>query len=658
MYRVFNAAKALGNLRLARAAAASASSGLTGNSLAQTAQQPPLISAAWATGPMTLSRGFSMAAVATASGAPATKMFCYQCEQTQAGTGCTTVGMCGKSPEVAGLQDLLIYSLKGLGSVAHHARAAGVTDSEVDSFLNRALFSTLTNVNFDDQRFYEYINHSAKLQARLQAKMVKPHSTALPEGVNWFINMPHPAQWNADNAKVDVPIHLLMEVSKEVGIVSRQEALGKTTAGLQELLMYGLKGMAAYAAHAEALGSTDPEVSACVQEIMDYLCSPKASEVPALLETAMKLGKCNYRVMQMLSEAHSNTFGHPVPTEVSLTPVAGKCLLVTGHDMHDMELVLKQTEGKGINVYTHGEMLPAHSYPGLKKYAHLKGHFGGAWYRQKMDFSYFPGSILVTTNCVLEPMAMYKNNIYTTNETGVAGVKHLDNKDFSEVINKALEMKGFSEANMNPKFSGSAGGRGGGADAPTNDLKKTVTVGFGHNAVLGVADQVIDAVKTGKLSHIFLIGGCDGHEPQRAYYSQLAKVLPTDTMVLTLGCGKFRIFDQPFGDLPGTGLPRLLDMGQCNDAYSALVVATELSKAFDCSVNDLPLSIDISWFEQKAVSILLTLLSLGVKNIRLGPVLPAFLTADAVQVLVDNFDLKAADTTNPEHDLMKMLKKN
>lgn len=588
-----------------------------------------------------------MSSFGGAASADKKKMLCFQCEQTANGTGCTIVGNCGKTPEVAGLQDLLVFSLKGLGSLAHLARAAGVPDdAEVNSFINRALFSTLTNVNFDDERFQTYIEQSIRLQARLTSRMAK--APAPPANVSWFSETPHPLTWNQETAALldqrdshSLSIVELIELSRKTGIASRQEVLGKTVAGLQELVMYGLKGMCAYAAHAEALGGRDPKVYAFVQETLAFLGKVESADVGNLLGTALKVGECNFRVMQLLSESHSSTFGHPEPTEVPLTPVPGKSILVTGHDMHDLHLLLQQTEGKGINVYTHGEMLPAFGYPGLKKFKHLKGHYGGAWYKQKMDFSYFPGAILVTTNCVLEPMSMYKKNIYTTNETGLAGIPHLENKDFTPLIQRALALPGFTEASAKRA-------------APTEGLK-SFTTGFGHHAVLGVAGQVIDAIKTGKLSHIFLVGGCDGHEPQRDYYSQLGKELPKDTLLLTLGCGKFRINNQDFGTLPGTGLPRMLDMGQCNDAYSALVVATELAKAFNTDVNSLPLSLDISWFEQKAVAVLLTLLSLGVKKIRLGPALPAFLTPEAVQVLVDKFELKPADTSNPGLDLKAML---
>ncbi|KXZ44628.1 hypothetical protein GPECTOR_64g122 [Gonium pectorale] len=575
------------------------------------------------------------------------KMLCYQCEQTKGGTGCTEIGVCGKTPEVAALQDLLVYSLKGLASLAHIARTtAGIEDPAVNSFVNGAIFSTLTNVNFADDRFVEFVTESRRLHACLAEKL-KAAGVAVPADATapqpWFGGMPHPLAWNGSPVALG-GVGDMIEVGGQTGIAPRQEALGATLAGLQELLVYGLKGLAAYAHHAEALGHKDPAVYAYVQEALHFLCTPAAADLGKVLEHSFRAGAVNFRVMEMLSQAHTGTFGHPVPTPVSLNPVAGKAILVTGHDLHDLDMLLQQTEGKGINVYTHGEMLPAHGYPGLKKYPHLAGHFGGAWYRQKIDFAAFPGAIAVTTNCVLDPLESYRDSMWTINETGVSGVPHIradasGHKDFGPIIQRALELPGYTEAAV--------------AKAPK---KKDVTVGFGHNAVLSVAPAVIDAIQTGKLEHIFLVGGCDGSEPQRKYYSKLHSHMPQNTMVLTLGCGKFRIFDQDFGNLPGTNIPRLLDMGQCNDAYSALVVATELAKVFKTDVNSLPLSLDISWFEQKAVAVLLTLLHLGVRNIRLGPRLPAFLTPEAIQVLVDKFNLIPANVADPGADLKMMMK--
>ncbi|KAL6762623.1 hybrid-cluster protein [Haematococcus lacustris] len=599
-------------------------------------------------------------------------VLCYQCEQTANGTGCTVVGQCGKTPEVAGLQDLLMFSLKGLSSLAHYARTtAGIKDAEVDSFVLRACFSTLTNVNFDDARFQGYISQSVRLHKRL-ADAVKAAGhplPTLPPSTPWFEDSTgHPLAWNTASAQLlskgglaDLDMVELMNTAKSTGILKRQEVLGNTVAGLQELIIYGVKGLCAYAAHAEGLGHRDDSVYADVHRYLAFLSSPGGATDPnELLATALAVGATNMTVMKMLSEAHSSTFGALTPTEVSLMPRPGKAILVTGHDMHDLHELLKQTEGKGVDVYTHGEMLPAHGYPGLKKFKHLAGHYGGAWYQQKMDFAGFPGAILVTTNCVIEPMNMYRNNIFTTNETGLANVKHVANTNYDEVIKRALELPGWNSRNMprQPTVS-SSGGRGAlSTPAAQVAVRKThVTTGFGHQAVLGVADQVISALKEGKLRHIFVVGGCDGHEPQRAYYGHLGQQLPKDTMLLTMGCAKFRLNNQEFGNVEGTGLPRLLDMGQCNDSYSALVVATELAKAFNTDVNSLPLSLDISWFEQKAVAVLLSLLHLGIKNIRLGPALPAFLTPEAVNILVDKFALKPADTSNPDQDLKKMMAK-
>ncbi|KAG2454078.1 hypothetical protein HYH02_001118 [Chlamydomonas schloesseri] len=575
-------------------------------------------------------------------------MMCYQCEQTKGGSGCTDIGVCGKTPEVAGLQDLLIYSVKGLGSLAHIARnsPAKIEDAAVNTFINGAIFSTLTNVNFADDRFLEFVTDCRRLHAQLAAKMAAA-GVAVPASETahqpWFGSMPHPLAWNSDASVPLAGVGDMLDAANKTGIKERQQVLGETLAGLQELLMYGLKGLCAYAHHAEALGHTDARVYADVQAQLHFLCSPAAADLGAVLDACFSAGATNFRVMEMLSNAHSDTFGHPVPTPVTLNPVPGKAILVTGHDMHDLHMLLEQTAGKGINVYTHGEMLPAHGYPGLKKYPHLVGHFGGAWYRQKIDFAAFPGAVAVTTNCVLDPLTAYKNNIFTINETGLSGVPHIradakGHKDFTPIINRALQLPGFTTESI-----------------AKMEKKKDVTVGFGHKSVLSVAPQVIEAIQDKRLEHIFLVGGCDGSEPQRKYYSKLYQFMPTNTMVLTLGCGKFRIFDQDFGTLPGTDLPRLLDMGQCNDAYSALVVATELAKVFKTDVNSLPLSLDLSWFEQKAVAVLLTLLHLGVRNIRLGPRLPAFLTPEAVGVLVDKFNLIPANVADPAADMKMMM---
>lgn len=561
-------------------------------------------------------------------------MFCYQCEQTKSGTGCTTIGVCGKTPEVASMQDLLVYQLKGLSCWAHEGRKHGIVDEEVDSFALRGLFSTLTNVNFSHTAFYDYVNYSRELAERMRSRVLE--ATEKPAW-SWSLSAPHPAEMaptmevNADEPEVALSFAHL------TGILAKRKDVGNDTlSGVQELLMYGLKGLAAYAHHAERLGQRDPHVYAFVHEALAFLSSPESDDPNAVLDMCLEAGRTNFRVMQILDKGHTSRFGTPEPTEVLMTPVEGKCLLVSGHDLEDLHAVLEQTEGKGINVYTHGEMLPAHSYPGLKRFKHLKGNYGGAWYRQKVEFDKFPGAILMTTNCILDPVRTYQDRIFTTGEVGVDASRHVPGPDFSAVIDKALEMPGFTAFD---------------AAVP----RRTHTVGFGHATLLGVADQILGAVKDGKLSHIFVVGGCDGNEPQRKYYQRLHAETPSDAVVITLGCGKFRILGQEWGELGDTGLPRLLDMGQCNDAYGALVVATQLAEALDTDVNSLPLSLDISWFEQKAVAILLTLLALGVKRVRLGPKLPAFLTPEAVGLLQSQFGILPADVSDPAGDMKRMM---
>eukprot|EP00455_Lapot_gusevi_P022731 TRINITY_DN2368_c0_g1_i7.p1 TRINITY_DN2368_c0_g1~~TRINITY_DN2368_c0_g1_i7.p1 ORF type:complete len:425 (-),score=190.83 TRINITY_DN2368_c0_g1_i7:303-1427(-) len=373
-----------------------------------------------------------------------------------------------------------------------------------------------------------------------------------------------------------------------------------------------------------------------MSELTDLLHRSDAETMNKLVGLTLGVGKTNVTVMQMLDAGHTGRFGHPVPTQVRTTPVQGKSILVSGHDLRDLEALLEATKDQGINIYTHGEMLPAHGYPGLKKYPHLAGHYGGPWQLQKLEFAQFPGPILMTTNCIIEPRKSYKDRIFTTNAVGWPGVRHLEHHDFGTLIEYAKHSEGFEK---------------------TDPETKPLTVGFHHNTILSVADQVLGAVHGGKLRHVFLIGGCDGSEGERSYYSKLAKGLPSDTLVLTLGCGKYRFNKHEFGNLPGTGLPRLLDMGQCNDAYGAVVVASTLAKALNCGVNDLPLSLALSWFEQKAVAVLLSLLHLGVKRIRIGPALPAFLTPNVLELLIKTFDLKAANIQNVEQDIELMLQK-
>mmetsp|Transcript_29825 Transcript_29825/g.41234 ORF Transcript_29825/g.41234 Transcript_29825/m.41234 type:complete len:652 (+) Transcript_29825:136-2091(+) len=583
-----------------------------------------------------------------------TKMFCYQCEQTTDTVGCTTVGVCGKTPETAALQDLLVHALKGLGSWAHHARTAiDYEDSNIDYFINEAMFSTLTNVNFDESRFPDFLIQCHTYQEQLKAKLQEAGVSIESSSNHWGI-VPDPVAWNIMEAvNNDASVTGLMEFGSKVGIVSRFEGSlqSPTVLGLAELVVYGLKGLCAYLHHAEVLGHRNDQCSAGVAKVLHFLTTPQSFDPEALLAMCMEVGELNVQVLQLLDTAHNERFGCPSPHSVSRVPVEGKCLLVSGHDLQDLESVLELTQDTGVNVYTHGEMLPAHSYPGLVKYPHLKGHYGGAWYQQKSDFARFPGAILMTSNCILEPLSVYRNNIFTTGAVGVGGVKHVKAGAFAPVVAAALELPGFPEQVFVDFSSASPGLEQLDSVNPLSPL----TVGFGHQTVLGVSDQIIQAVNEGQLKHIFLIGGCDGSEPSRKYYSNMAKILPQDTITLTLGCAKFRLLGQDWGNLPGTDIPRLLDMGQCNDSYSAVVVAQALAKAFDTDVNGLPLSLDISWFEQKAVAVLLSLLHLGVRNIRLGPRMPAFLTPEATAILVEKFNIHPADIGSPEGDLNLMM---
>jgi len=551
---------------------------------------------------------------------PTHAMFCYQCEQTAKGTGCTKRGVCGKDADTARLQDLLVHATKGISQYAHRAAGLGARDDAVDVFTVEALFTTVTNVNFDAARVADHVRRAAEVrdQAKALYEEACREAGATPEAPTG----------PADFQPAETMDGLLAQ-GREVGIDERLERLGPDVTGLQELIVYGLKGAASYADHAQILGRLDPEAFALFHELLDAVAS-EPTDIGELKALAMKAGTLNYRVMELLDDAHTSTFGHPQPTQVRVTPVAGKCIAVSGHDLEDLRQLLEQTKDKGINIYTHGEMLPAHGYPQLHKYPHLVGNYGGAWQRQREEFDAFPGAILMTTNCIQQPKDGYMGRIFTTGLVAWPGVAHIGpgpdgTKDFTPVIEAALAAPGFE------------------ADAP----EKTITVGFARNAVLGVADQVIEAVKSGALRHFFLIGGCDGAKPGRNYYTELAQAVPDDCVILTLGCGKYRFNKLDFRTLGG--LPRLLDVGQCNDAYSAIRIALALADAFDCGVNDLPLTLILSWYEQKAVAILLTLLSLGVENIRLGPTLPAFVTDPVLQALVEQFGL--APISTPQADI-------
>lgn len=542
-------------------------------------------------------------------------MLCRQCEQTAKGTGCTAMGVCGKDPQTAALQDLLVYAVKDIARYAHRAGQLGARDREVDVFVVKALFSTLTNVNFDPDRFKEFIRTAARMKEKAKSLYEKAAKKAgkTPEMLTC------PVEWWRDADDLDA----LTAKGREVSITHWIEKLGNTTAGLQELIVYGLKGAVAYGDHAQILGKEDEPFYAAVHEMLDYLATGP-TDVNDLLAKALKTGEINLKAMELLDAANTERYGHPEPTQVRITPVKGKCIVVSGHDLKDLEELLKQTEGKGVNVYTHGEMLPCNAYPGLKKYKHLVGNYGGAWQDQRKEFDAFPGAILMTTNCIQKPKDSYAGRIFTAGVVGWPGVKHVANNDFTPVIEAALAAPGFTE------------------DAPA----KYITVGFGHNTVMSVAGKVIDLVKAGKIRHFYLIGGCDGAKPGRNYYTEFAEQVPDDCVILTLACGKYRFNKLDFGSIDG--IPRLLDVGQCNDAYSAVQIALALAKAFNCGVNDLPLSLILSWFEQKAVAILLTLLHLGVSDIRLGPSLPAFVTPDVLNVLVEKFKIKPIGTAKAD----------
>lgn len=550
-------------------------------------------------------------------------MFCYQCEQTAMGTGCTRSGVCGKDDVTARLQDVLVHMVKGISMYAHRARQYGAISREVDVFTAEALFTTVTNVDFDPQRVAEFIYkaESIRCEARVLYENACLRTGTSPEKLSG------PATF--------VPagdVDSLVKQAQEIEIPRRKQTLGEDITSLQETITYGLKGAAAYADHAQILGKEDPEFYAGLYEGLNLLMKADPS-LEELIAMALKVGELNLKAMELLDSAHTSTYGHPTPTQVRITPVKGKAIAISGHDLRDLEMLLKQTEGTGINVYTHGEMLPAHGYPKLKAYNHLVGNYGGAWQDQVREFDQFPGAILMTTNCIQKPRESYRDRIFTTGLVAMPGVEHIPakngKKDFSPVIDAALAAPGFAE----------------------DGEERYITVGFGHNALTTAAPAIIDAVKSGAIRHFFLIGGCDGAKPGRNYYTELAQLVPEDCVILTLACGKYRFNKLDFGSIGG--IPRLIDIGQCNDAYSAIRIAQALSEAFGVEINELPLSLILSWYEQKAVAILLTLLALGIKNIRLGPSLPAFVSPAVLQVLVEKYDIKPI--TSPQEDLKAIL---
>lgn len=545
-------------------------------------------------------------------------MFCYQCEQTARSVACTVKGVCGKEDEVAVLQDALIYALKGLALIAEKAagEAPETVPDDVYTFLPAGLFVTLTNVNFDPEVIKGWIDEAVAKREAIRANLAEKglSITVLEPPVDFV-----PGATVADVADQGRAHSINDEASADANLRS-----------LQHTILYGLKGIAAYAYHAAELGYRDEAIDKYFVEALSDLSRYDQGDLETWVGKALRVGEMNYKTMELLDKAQTETFGIPEPTEVPLGHKAGKAILVSGHDLMALEALLQQSEGKGITVYTHGEMLPAHAYPKLKAYPHLYGNYGGAWYQQKTDFAEFPGAIVVTTNCIqIPPTGTYEGKVFTNNVVGVPGIAYIKNNDFTPVIERALAEPGFA----------------------SDDPGKTVHVGFMRNTVLNHAEKIIDLVKAGKIRHFFLVGGCDGAKPGRDYYTRFVEQAPADTVILTLACGKFRFFDKDLGSIDG--LPRLLDMGQCNDAYSAIQVALALADAFKVDVNDLPLSLIISWYEQKAAAILLTLLYLGLKDIRLGPSLPAFLTPDVTQFIVDKYQLHPI--TTPEQDLTTIL---
>lgn len=543
-------------------------------------------------------------------------MFCNQCEQAANCKACTIQGVCGKDPDVSALQDLLIYSLKGLSLYAKEAERLGVAKREADEFTAKALFSTLTNVDFDPERFASLIEKSVSLREDLKKSIQSAGGT---------IEFGYPS---ASFAPAD-SIPALVKQGRDLAGKKPGAGEDADVQSLKDIFLYGLKGVAAYTDHAQILGKRDDRVYSFMHTALSVLNRADIG-MNDWLGMVLKCGEANFWAMELLDGANTGIYGHPVPTKVPLGAKKGKAILVSGHDLKDLEAILRQSEGKGIYVYTHGEMLPAHGYPALKKYPHFYGHYGTAWQNQQKEFARFPGVIVMTTNCLQRPLETYSDNIFTAGLVGWPGIQHIKDGDFSPVIKKALQMPGFTE------------------DAPG----KEIYTGFARNAVLSVADKMIEAVKNGNIRHFFLVGGCDGARPGRNYYTRFVELAPKDTVVLTLACGKFRFFDKDLGDI--NGIPRLLDIGQCNDSYSAIQIALALSKAFGVSVNELPLSLVLSWYEQKAVAILLTLLFLGIKNIRLGPTLPAFITPNVLDVLVKNFGIRPI-APKPEEDLEDIL---
>ena len=543
-------------------------------------------------------------------------MFCYQCEQTAGGKGCTKVGVCGKTPEIANLQDLLIYQLKGISFYAKHLLDSGLNvDKSIVSFIENCLFTTLTNVNFNVDDHVRLLKQSRDIKNNLK-NMVGATEYITPA-----------AAYELPETKAD-----MLRDAPMAGIMY-DKALDPDIRSLRQTILYGLKGISAYGHQARELSYYSDNVDNFYITALEAI-TDNTLTVEELIRLTLKTGDMAIEIMKKLDEANTTIYGNPSPHTVNVHIKKGPFIIVSGHDLKDLEMLLKQTEGLGINIYTHGEMLPSHGYEGLKKYKHLAGNFGGAWQDQQKQFDNLPGCILMTTNCLMRPRDTYKDRIYSTNVVGWDGIKYIEKKpdgekDFSEIIKQSLELGGFTE----------------------EQEVKEILVGFGHEAALSHAGELVEAVKSKQIRHFFLIGGCDGARPGRSYFTDFATMVPDDCMILTLACGKYRFNKLDFGTV--AGLPRLLDIGQCNDVYSAILIANALSDAFGTDVNGLPLSLIVSWYEQKAVADLLALLSLGIKNIYLGPTLPAFLSPNVLQYLVDTFQLRLI--SNPEDDIKTCL---
>ena len=559
------------------------------------------------------------------------EMFCYQCEQTANGKGCTRLGVCGKTPEIANLQDLLIYQVKGISCYGKVLSELGhPIEKAVIAFIESVLFTTLTNVNFDAEVHVQLLQESQKIKDSLREKVSASEGSSNLHDSDYCSCHTAQAQYRLPSTKSEM-LH-----DAPIAGIMYDKSLDPDIRSLRQTILYGLKGISAYGHQARELGYCSDQVDSFYITALESLTDDRLT-VEELIRMTMRTGEAAIEVMKVLDEANTSVYGNPSPHTVNVHIRKGPFIIVSGHDLKDLEMLLQQTEGTGINIYTHGEMLPSHGYEGLKKYPHLVGNFGGAWQDQQKQFDGIPGCILMTTNCLMRPRESYKDRIYSTNVVGWEGVKYIPKKpdgtkDFSEIIRHALELGGFTQ------------------DVEPHEI----LVGFGHHATLSYTDKIVQAVESGKLRHFFLIGGCDGTRPGRNYYTDFAQLVPKDCMILTLACGKYRFNKMDFGEV--AGLPRLLDIGQCNDVYSAIRIATTLADAFNTDVNGLPLSLIISWYEQKAVADLLALLSLGIRNIYLGPELPAFLSPNVLQYLVDTFHLRKI--TNPEDDIKTCLKQN